>query len=73
MLQRKGQIGADIAVLANRSPRTGVLPRFSTLRYTDQIVVLDEGRVIKQGSHEELMRRCGRYARLFDLQARSYR
>lgn len=43
------------------------------MRYADQIVVLDEGRVIEQRSHEELMRRRGRYARLFDLQARAYR
>jgi len=47
--------------------------RFSTVRYADQIVVLDEGRVIEQGSHEELMRDGRRYARLFDLQARAYR
>ena len=47
--------------------------RFSTVRYADQIVVLDEGRVVEQGSHEELMRLGGRYAHLFDLQARAYR
>jgi ABC-type multidrug transport system fused ATPase/permease subunit len=47
--------------------------RFSTVRYADQIVVLDEGRIIEQGSHEALMKLGGRYARLFDLQARAYR
>ncbi len=47
--------------------------RFSTVRYADQIVVLDEGRVVEQGSHEELMARAGRYAHLFNLQARAYR
>ena len=47
--------------------------RFSTVRYADQIVVLDEGRIVEQGSHEELIARQGRYAHLFNLQARGYR
>jgi len=47
--------------------------RFSTVRQADVIVVLDQGRVIEQGTHEELMREGGSYARLFELQARAYR
>jgi ATP-binding cassette, subfamily B, bacterial len=47
--------------------------RFSTVRMADQIAVLDRGRIVELGSHEELMRENGRYAHLFTLQARGYR
>ena len=47
--------------------------RFSTVRMADQIVVIDGGRIVERGSHDELMARDGIYARLFSLQARGYR
>jgi ATP-binding cassette subfamily B protein len=35
--------------------------------------VLEEGRIVERGSHEDLVRAGGRYAKLFQLQARGYR
>ena len=47
--------------------------RFSTVRMADLIVVMHEGRVEEFGSHEDLLAAGGRYAELFELQARAYR
>ena len=43
--------------------------RFSTVRRADRIVVLDGGRVVEAGSHDELLATDGRYAAMFRLQA----
>jgi ATP-binding cassette subfamily B protein len=55
--------------------RTSVLisHRFSTVRMSDRIVVLEDGKVREQGTHKELIARGDRYARLFEMQAASYR
>ena len=47
--------------------------RFSTVRMADRIVVIQGGRIAEAGSHQELLRREGTYARLFSMQAEGYR
>jgi ATP-binding cassette, subfamily B, bacterial len=46
--------------------------RFSTVRQADRICVLEQGRVIELGTHDELMAKGGRYRTMFDLQAQRF-
>ena len=55
--------------------KTGILisHRFSSVRMADRILVLADGKVEAQGTHDELVAQGGRYAELFELQAAGYR
>ena len=46
--------------------------RFSTVRMANRILVLDKGMLLEEGTHEELLVKNGRYAELFNLQAKGY-
>ena len=46
--------------------------RFSTVRHVDRICVVEDGRVVEIGSHDELMAQGGRYRTMFELQAQRF-
>jgi ATP-binding cassette subfamily B protein len=46
--------------------------RLSSARVADRIYMLEQGHIIETGSHDELMAACGKYAEMFNLQARNY-
>lgn len=47
--------------------------RFSTVRSADRILVLENGKIAEEGTHDQLASLGGRYAEMFEMQASSYR
>jgi ATP-binding cassette subfamily B protein len=71
--QAEADVFAHFRQLAHDRIAILISHRFSTVRMADQIAVLDGGEVVERGSHAELVGAGGRYATLFNLQARGYR
>ncbi|MGE0405130.1 MAG: ABC transporter ATP-binding protein [Candidatus Korobacteraceae bacterium] len=69
----EAQVFARFAELTMGKTALFISHRFSTVRMADRIVVLENGSIAEEGSHEELAALDGRYAELFEMQAASYR
>ncbi|MBF6990667.1 ABC transporter ATP-binding protein/permease [Cupriavidus sp. IK-TO18] len=64
-------IQAELMRLAQNRTTLLIAHRLSTVVHADQILVMDHGRVVERGTHAELMRARGRYAEMWDIQARA--
>jgi ABC-type multidrug transport system fused ATPase/permease subunit len=73
-LDVKGEAEIFERILAATRHCTTILVshRFSTVRHVDRICVLEHGRVVELGSHDELMMKGGRYRTMFELQAQRF-
>jgi ATP-binding cassette, subfamily B, bacterial len=66
------EVFSRFADLAHGKMALLISHRFSTVRRSDRIVVIEDGGIREQGTHDELVGTGGRYARLFHLQAANY-
>jgi ATP-binding cassette subfamily B protein len=69
----ESQVFARFADLSRGKMALLISHRFSTVRTSDRIVVLEDGQIYEEGTHDQLVAHGGRYASLFELQAASYR
>ena len=70
---REHRLYEQVGALAGDKTVVFISHRFSTVRMADLIVVIEDGRVVEIGGHDELIARDGHYAAMFNTQARRYR
>ena len=67
--ENEKHIQTSLARLMKGKTVIAVAHRLSTLREMDRILVFHKGKIVEEGNHEELIRRGGRYAKLFKMQS----
>jgi len=67
-VETEREVNAAIRELSKGRTTLTIAHRLSTVRTAGEILVLEQGRIVEQGSHDELMRKNGVYARIFELQ-----
>lgn len=65
-------IQASLKTLMKNKTVVAIAHRLSTLREMDRIIVMEDGRIVEQGTHLGLLRKKGRYAKLFKMQSDGY-
>jgi ABC-type multidrug transport system fused ATPase/permease subunit len=70
--EAEAEIFARLSQMTERQMVFLISHRFSTVRAADWIIVLEDGEILEQGTHEQLLQHKGRYQRLFSLQAAGY-
>ncbi len=68
--ESEGLIQQSLAALTKGRTTFVIAHRLSTIRRADQILVIEDGRIVEQGKHDELIAKEGRYYNLFTFQAR---
>ena len=71
--QAESEVFSHFRTLTEGKTALFISHRFSTVRLADRIFVLENGAILENGSHAQLMQLDGRYAELFNLQAEAYR
>lgn len=67
------QIFDDFVSLSKNKSAMFISHRLSNITLCDKIIFLENGQIIEQGTHHELLKKHGEYARLFELQASKYK
>lgn len=68
-VETEHQIQTAIAGIAGKRTIIAIAHRLSTIRSADQIIVLEEGQITETGTHEQLLKRNGSYARMHRVQS----